>query len=43
VVDQVMDIEVPEALKALKKTLAGLFSPATSESRRRKDGGATGD
>lgn len=38
VVDQVMDIEVPEALKALKKTLAGLFHPEAGESRRRRDG-----
>lgn len=28
VVDQAMDIEAPEALKALEKTLAGLFHPA---------------
>jgi len=43
VVDQVMDIEVPEALKALNKTLAGLFHPEVNESRRRKDGGALGE
>jgi hypothetical protein len=35
VVDQVMDIEVPDALKALDKTLAGLF--AGSEPPRRHD------
>lgn len=33
VVDQVMDIEVPDALKALDKTLAGLFGVG-GESRR---------
>jgi hypothetical protein len=43
VVDQAMDIEAPEALKALEKALAGLFHPETNESRRRRDGGATGD
>lgn len=43
VVDQVMDIEVPEALKALNKTLAGLFHPEANESRRRKDGSAMGE
>jgi hypothetical protein len=41
--DQVIDIEVPEALKALNKTLAGLFHPEVNESRRRKDGGTTGE
>jgi len=34
VVDQVMEIEVPEALKALDKTLAGLFAGAEADSRR---------
>jgi hypothetical protein len=38
VVDQVMDIEVPEALKALDKTLSGLFHPDAGKSRRRPDG-----
>lgn len=38
VVDQAMDIEAPEALKALGKTLAGLFHPETNESRRSRDG-----
>ena len=37
VVDQAMDIEVPEALKSLEKTLAGLFSPEQAESQRRQD------
>lgn len=38
VYDQVMEIEVPEGVKALEKTLAGLFSPAdeTAASPRRK-------
>lgn len=43
VVDQVMEIEVPEALKALTKTLAGLFHPEANESRRRRDGAAMGE
>jgi len=43
VVDQVMEIEVPEALKALEKTLAGLFHPEANESRRRRDGAAMGE
>lgn len=34
VVDQVMDIEVPQALKLLERTLAGLFRPAVPKSRR---------
>lgn len=38
VVDQAMDIEAPEALKSLEKTLAGLFDPE-GESRRARDGG----
>lgn len=37
VVDQAMDIEVPEALKALEKTLAGLFRPEDARSERRQD------
>lgn len=43
VVDQVMDIEVPEALKALEKTLAGLFHPEAYKSRRQRDGVTTGE
>jgi hypothetical protein len=35
-VDQVMDIEVPDALKALDKTLAGLFSGGSGSGRRRR-------
>ena len=37
VVDQAMDIEAPEALKALDKTLAGLFNPEQAKSERRQD------
>jgi hypothetical protein len=40
VVDQAMDIEVPEALKALDKTLAGLFGFGAPSSRRRQPGEA---
>jgi hypothetical protein len=43
VVDQAMDIESPEALKALEKTLAGLFHPEANKSRRQRDGGSTGE
>lgn len=35
-VDQVMDIEVPEALKALDKTLAGLFAGGSQPARRER-------
>ncbi len=42
VVDQVMDIEVPEALKALDKTLAGLFAGGET-SRRREGAGVSGE
>jgi hypothetical protein len=37
VVDQAMDIEAPEALKMLEKTLAGLFDPEQAQSERRQD------
>lgn len=37
VVDQAMDIEVPEALKTLEKTLGGLFHPETASSQSRLD------
>lgn len=37
VVDQAMDIEAPEALKMLEKTLAGLFDPDQAHSQRRQD------
>lgn len=41
-VDQVMEIESPEAVKALEKTLAGLFHPGEAKSRRPRHG-ETGD
>jgi len=37
VVDQAMDIEAPEALKMLEKTLTGLFNPEQAHSQRRQD------
>lgn len=37
VIDQAMDIEAPEALKMLEKTLAGLFHPEQASSQRRQD------
>jgi hypothetical protein len=37
VVDQAMDIEAPEALQVLEKTLAGLFNPEAAMSERRQD------
>lgn len=37
-IDQVMDIESPEAIKALQKTLGGLFHPEAAKSRRSRDG-----
>jgi len=37
VVDQAMDIEAPEALKTLDKTLQGLFHPELAHSQRRQD------
>jgi len=37
VVDQAMDIEAPEALRMLEKTLAGLFNPEQAKSERRQD------
>jgi hypothetical protein len=37
-VDQVMEIESPEAIKALEKTLAGLFHPGEGKSRRSRGG-----
>lgn len=42
VVDQVMEIEVPDALKALDKTLAGLFGDG-SRARRGARAAVTGD
>lgn len=41
VVDQAMDIEAPDAIAALEKTLAGLFQPDGSPQRRRA--GTTGE
>jgi hypothetical protein len=38
-IDQVMDIESPEAIKALQKTLAGLFHPEAQKSRRSRNAG----
>jgi hypothetical protein len=38
VVDQVMEIEVPEAAVALARTLAGLFAPPGAERRPRREG-----
>ena len=37
VIDQVMEIEVPEAVKALERTLEGLFAPADDERRPRRE------
>jgi hypothetical protein len=42
VVDQVMEIEVPEAVQAFERTLAGLFAPP-GEQPRRERGGAIGE
>lgn len=38
VIDQIMEIEAPEAVKALERTLAGLFAPAGEERRPRREG-----
>lgn len=40
-VDQVMEIESPESIRMLQKTLAGLFHPETV--RRHRAGGVSGD
>jgi hypothetical protein len=37
-IDQVMEIESPEVVRALRKTLGGLFHPEASKSRRSRDG-----
>ncbi|MBI4997882.1 MAG: hypothetical protein HZC22_13520 [Rhodocyclales bacterium] len=42
-VDQVMEIEVPEALKALDKSLAGLFGLGGGRKPRRERAGVTGE
>jgi hypothetical protein len=38
VIDQVMEIEAPEAVKALESTLAGLFAPPGEKRRPRREG-----
>lgn len=38
VVDQAMEIEAPDALRALEKAMHGLLHPPAGESRRRQDG-----
>lgn len=43
VVDQAMDIEAPEALRVLEKTLVGLFHPESHESRRARVGAVSGE
>lgn len=37
VIDQVMEIEAPEAVKALESTLAGLFAPPGEQRRPRRE------
>jgi hypothetical protein len=37
VIDQIMEIEAPEAVKALEATLAGLFAPPGAERRPRRE------
>ncbi len=37
VIDQIMEIEAPEAVKALERTLDGLFTPAAEEARARRE------
>ncbi len=37
VIDQIMEIEAPEAVKALESTLAGLFAPAGEKRRPRRE------
>jgi hypothetical protein len=37
VIDQVMEIEAPEAVKALERTLEGLFAPTPDEPRPRRE------
>lgn len=38
VIDQIMEIEAPEAVKALESTLAGLFAPPGEKRRPRREG-----
>lgn len=37
VIDQIMEIEAPEAIKALERTLEGLFAPAPDGPRARRE------
>jgi hypothetical protein len=37
VIDQIMEIEAPEAVKALERTLEGLFAPAAEEARATRE------
>ena len=37
VIDQIMEIEAPEAVKALEATLAGLFAPEGEKRRPRRE------
>ena len=37
VIDQIMEIEAPEAIKALESTLGGLFAPPDETPRRRRE------
>ena len=37
VIDQIMEIEAPEAVKGLERTLEGLFAPAGEERRPRRE------
>ncbi|MCX7181087.1 MAG: hypothetical protein NTX56_20745 [Proteobacteria bacterium] len=43
IIDQVMEIEVPEAVAALEKTLVGLFAPADAAERRPRRERLSGD
>lgn len=43
VIDQAMDCEAPEAIKALEKTLAGIFSGGEAAAGRRTRSAMTGD
>jgi len=38
VIDQIMEIEAPEAVQALERTLEGLFAPPGEERRPRREG-----
>lgn len=37
VIDQIMEVEAPEAVKALERTLSGLFAPADEARRPRRE------